>query len=282
MHGARLAARHELVLQSDANVRLPPGHLRRIVGELEATRASLLGCLVVGAGERSPGATLENLQLTAFTAPGLCMAKELANITCILGKAMLFSKQDLEDVGGLERVKDVLAEDFVLAQAFAQAGKRVVLSTATVTNVNVGTSLDRFLARHSRWMKMRAVISVPGMAGDLGSNPLPFALGALFASSFDLRVLAVVVAVWLYKSAWDHRLLLLLRGHGMGRSQLWASPARDLALTLVWAYSVFSRTTEWRGRRFRLGRGSTLTPLPAAGTGSADQQATATATESPR
>jgi ceramide glucosyltransferase len=258
MQGGLARADHDLLLQSDANVRLSPGYLQRIAAELLARDASLIGSLVVGVGERSPAATLENLQLTAFTAPGVCMAKELAGVTCVLGKSLLMRRSELEALGGLALVKDVLAEDFMLAQHYERAGKRVVLSTETVANVNTRTSLRQFFARHSRWLKMRAVVSAPGYVADLFSNPLPIALTALVASGLDARVLALTFAVYAYKCAWDARLLQRLRGHGLGVAQLWATPARDLALAAIWVYALFSRTTDWRGRRLRLGPDSLL------------------------
>jgi ceramide glucosyltransferase len=186
------------------------------------------------------------------------MAKELAGISCVLGKSMLFRRSALERIGGLAQVKDVLAEDFVIAQRFEEAGLRVVLSTDAVHNVNVTTRFRQFAMRHSRWLKMRAVVSTPGFIADLASNPLPFAFAALVAGGFDLRLLAVVALVYAYKCHWDARLLHLLRGHGLGWHQLWATPARDLALAAIWVYALFSRTTEWRGRRLRLGPGSLL------------------------
>lgn len=266
MQGGLLAARHDLFLQSDANVRLRPGYLRRLVGTMLAENASLVGSLVVGVGERTFAATIDNLQLTAFTAPGLCMAEELAGITCVLGKAMLLRRSELEEIGGLARVRDVLAEDYVLTQLFQKAGKRVVLTTDPVENINVSTSMRRFVGRHSRWLKMRAVVSVPGYLADLGSNPFPLALAAVIASGFDQRLLPMLGGVYLYKCFWDAKLLRRLRGHGLGFAQLWATPARDLALTMIWFYALFSRSTEWRGKPLLLGPGSVLIhndgPLP--------------------
>lgn len=260
LRAALLAAEHDLVLQSDANVRLRPGHLRRMVATLLSEKASLVGSLVVGVGERSAAAAVENLQLTAFTAPGLCAAKELVDITCLLGKAMLFRRSELDALGGIALVKDVLAEDFVMTQLYQRAGKKVVLSPDPVANVNQSTTLRQLCGRHSRWMKMRVVVSLPGFIGDLGSNPLPFALLALVASGFSLRALAAVAFVYVYKLACDLRMLHRLRGRGLGPTLLWATPARDLLLAGIWAYSAFSRTTVWRGRRLRMGAGTVLVP----------------------
>jgi ceramide glucosyltransferase len=260
IHAALHVARHDWVLQSDANVRLPAGYLRELTGQMLAQQASLIGSVVIGIGERSLGAKLENLQLTSFTAPGLCMAKELADITCVLGKSMLFRRSELDALGGLTLVKDVLAEDYVLAQIYEQHGRRVALSTTTVANVNVNTSFKQFVSRHSRWLKMRAVVSVPGYLADLGSNPLPLALIAYFVSGFDPRLLLLLCLVHLYKCYWDRKLLLRFRGHGLGASQLWATPVRDLTLAGIWLHALFSRSTVWRGQRLKLGPGSTLLP----------------------
>lgn len=264
MHGGLQAVRHDLLLQSDANVRLQPGYLRALVAHMLAQGASLVGSLVIGEGERSAAATLENLQLTAFTAPGLCMAKELADITCVLGKSMLLRRSEFEQAGGFALVKDLLAEDYALCQIYAQRGKRIVMTTLRVSNINERTSLRQFASRHSRWLKMRAVVSAPGFIADLGSNPLPFALLAWLASGCDPRLLAVLAGTYAYKCTWDARLLRKLRGHGLGAAQLWATPARDLVLACIWLYAVFSRTTVWRGQRLVLGRGSLLLPADAA------------------
>ena len=74
-------------------------------------RASLLSSLVSGVGERSVGAAMENLQLTAYVAPGCCAALKLANIPCVIGKSMLFRRSELRELGGLALVKDSLAEE---------------------------------------------------------------------------------------------------------------------------------------------------------------------------
>ena len=75
------------MLQSDANVRVRPGYLEAVVREFHAKNAALLGSLVAGRGERSLGAALDNVQLTTFTTPGICLAYRLAGISCVIGKA---------------------------------------------------------------------------------------------------------------------------------------------------------------------------------------------------
>lgn len=262
MQGGMVRARHELVLQTDANVRVAPGYLRSLVGEMLATKADMIGSLVIGEGERSAAAALENVQLTCFLAPGMSIAHEVAQIPCVVGKSMIFRRSALADVGGLHAVKDLLAEDFMLADYFVRAGKRVVMSPTTVANINRDTGLRAFLARHARWMKMRAVISSMGFAGDLMSNASFFALLAALAAPEDLRLWGIYAAAVAHKTFWDARVLRHLRGSALPLRYIWASAGRDLLIGLIWCYALCSRTTVWRGKRLRLGRDSRLTPVP--------------------
>jgi ceramide glucosyltransferase len=260
--GALRAAEHDLVLQTDANVRLRPGYLRAVVDEWQATGASILGSLLAARGERSLGAVLDNIQITTFTTPGLCLADRLAGVQCVLGKSMMFRRSELDALGGLSLVKDVLAEDFVLGQLYANAGKRVVLSRLVVDNINVAAPLSRFLSRHSRWLKMRVVVHAGGFIADLISNSTFFAFLAWLASGLDPMFLGLYVVVVAYKIWLDQKLVAALRGEPMALRHALCMPLRDLILPCLWLYALFSRTTEWRGERFRLSRGSVLSPLP--------------------
>lgn len=263
--GALLAAAHDLVLQTDANVRVRPFYLRDVVSEFRATGAAMLGSLITGTGERSLGAVLDNIQINTFTTPGLCLADRVANVQCVLGKAMLFRRSELDDLGGLAIVKDVLAEDYVLGQIYAEAGKRVVLSGLCVDNVNVAAPVSRFIARHARWLKMRVVVHLGGFAADLLSNATFFAFLAWAASGFMPPLAAVYLGVVAYKVMLDQLLIEKLRGERLSFVHALCMPLRDLILPCIWLYAAFSRTTEWRGARFRLGRGSVLTRLPRRG-----------------
>lgn len=259
--GALAAAEHDLVLQTDANVRLRPGYLTAAVGEFLSLRASLMGALVAGQGERSWGAALENVQLSTFITPGICLAYRVFRIPCVIGKSILFRKSELHSLGGLDCVKDVLAEDFVLGQVYERAGKRVALSSLAVDNVNIAGSVERFAARHTRWLQMRVVVHVPGFLADLLSNAALFALIAALCSR-QLHVWLAYALIALYKAGVDGWLLAHIRGEALPARYLAALPLRDLLQPALWLRALVSRTTEWRGKRFRLARGSQLIALP--------------------
>ncbi|MBX3268941.1 MAG: glycosyltransferase [Sandaracinaceae bacterium] len=257
--GALRVARYELCLQSDANVRARPDYLRRVVAELVHEDAQLLSSMVAGVGERSTGALLDNLQLSAFTAPGTCFALSFG-IVCVIGKSMLFYKKDLAEVGGLEAVRDLLAEDYVLGRMFQKAGKKVLLSTTTAENVNIDGPVEHFVSRHARWLKMRAVVHVPGFVADLFANPTGLALLAFLTSGLDWRFGLVLAAITVVKSLGDAFLVERTRGVPLSTKHRFLTPLRDVLMLGIWPYAAFSRSVEWRGVPLRLGWGSRLRP----------------------
>lgn len=260
LQGALAAAAHDLVLQTDANVWAPRDYLRNIVSELLAEDASLLSSLVSGLGERSAFAAMENLQLTGYVAPGCCAALKLVNIPCVIGKSMLFRKSELRALGGLSLVKDSLAEDFLIGKHFAESGKKVLLSPTPILNVNVDTSFERFLGRHARWLKMRAVIHPPGFMCDLFANPIALGCLALLSSDLAPSAFYAYTAVVAAKLALEALVVRLVRGVPMKLRHLLWLPVKDALIFAIWLYAIFSRSVVWRGIRFRMGGGSQLLP----------------------
>ena len=260
LDGALRAAAYDLVLQSDANVRAERDYLRKIVSELEQEGGALLSSLVVGHGERSMGAAMENLQLSAMVAPSCCFALHFFGVPCVIGKSMLFRKSEIDRVGGLASVKDVLAEDYLLGIALQRAGRKVILSATTAQNVNVDIPVDRFFARHTRWLKMRAVIHPPAFLADLLANPVGLATLAVLASGFELRVVLAAVAAAALKVSIDRFVLARTRGAPIAWRHLLAAPLKDLLLLAIFPYAAVSRSIEWRGVRLRMGWGTALRP----------------------
>ena len=119
--GALVNARYDLVLQSDANVRVEANFLKNIVSQFERRKASLLSNIVVGEHEKSVGATMENLQLSSSIVPSVCFASVFGGVTCVIGKSMLFRRSELKQLGGLQQFKDALCEDYLLGIALPKS-----------------------------------------------------------------------------------------------------------------------------------------------------------------
>jgi len=260
LQGALVAATHDLVLQTDANVWAERSYAREIVGELLGERASLLSSLVTGIGERSAGAAIENLQLTAYVAPACCAALKMAGVPCVIGKSMLFRKTELTELGGLSLVKDSLCEDFLIGKHFGDNGKKVLLSATPIRNVNVEMGVERSLKRHARWLKMRAVIHPVSFVADALANPIALSALLYLASDYDASYGIAALLIAGIKTVVDGCMMRVIRGVSMHPVHVLCVPVKDLLMLAVWVYAIFSRSVEWRGIRFRIGPSSQLLP----------------------
>jgi ceramide glucosyltransferase len=257
--GLAAAARHDVLLVSDSNVRAPAGYLRDVAAHLADPGVGLVTHPVAGTGEASLGAALDNLQSAASVGPATIAAKRLSGRDVVVGKSMAFRRRDLEALGGFESVKDVLAEDYVLGvNVSRRLGKRVAIGSIPVLNVNRRRRGREFLARYGRWCVMqRKIAGTPVYASQILLYPVPFAAAAVAldpgAATFAMAILAVGM-----KACLDGAAAQALRGSGLGVRVLFLSPLKDALFTVAFLRTFFENTVEWRGNRLKVLRGSRL------------------------
>ncbi len=256
LSGMLPAARHDLVLISDSNVRAPRHYLRELATIYQRERPGLVSNLFAGGDENSLGGALDSVELAGFCAAGVALPTLLGD-ALLVGKSALFSRAALDELGGLERLAGVLAEDFVLGKTFAHAGRRVLLAPTVLTNVTRDMSLRAAFRRHLRWSMLRFRL-----------RPVAAALEPLTSP------LAQIPLVWLSVGPWAllwAAVLLAVRDVGgwlllSGPRRLWLplslGVARDVLALAVWLVAPLKQHVSWRGKRYRLGAGTLLYPEP--------------------
>jgi ceramide glucosyltransferase len=259
--GLARAAQHPLLVVSDSNVRVAPDYLAGIAAAMRDPSVGLVTHPVCGAGERGIGSAFENLHLAGAVGPAIVACHRLVRREIVVGKSMALWRADLARLGGFEAVKDVLAEDQVLGSWIRRRlGKRIVVATTPVVNVNQDRRVRDFWGRYARWgVLQRKLVGGPAYAAQLLLDPVLVALAGLTAAP-DERALVAFGAVCAATIAIDGLSARALRAGGFPPWHLLLVPAKDLLFGAALLHGFLTDEVDWRGHRLRVLRGTYLAP----------------------
>jgi ceramide glucosyltransferase len=255
LHHMTEAASHDVLVMSDSDIRVTPDFLRTIAAEFQDSKLGVSTCPYRAAPGRSFWSTLEAIGMNTEFLSGVIVARMLAGMKFALGPTATARKQVLADIGGWDRLKEYLAEDFVLGNSAAEKGWKVILSSYVIEH-HIGAQDFSHNARHRlRWFRSTRRSRPAGYVGQLFTNPLPLAM-LLFAVRPQwwpvLAITAVVRAIAAAATAsWILHDPLTLR-------RWFLVPVQDVLSFLFWVAGFFGNTILWRGRRYRLMKDGTF------------------------
>lgn len=240
------AARHDVVVMADSNVRLPRDCLERLWSAW-GPDTGLVSAPAIGADPDGAWAELECAFLNTYQARWLLAADSLG-LAYAQGKIMTMRRSDIERAGGYGVLARDIAEDSAATKAIRALGKSVKLATFTLPQPLGRRTLGVVWVRQVRWARLRrAAFPVP-FALEILSGPLaPFALACGLALSGALHPgwLAALALVWYGAEAW---LAILARWRmGLFAPAFWI--LRDLLLPWLWISGWAASGYHWRGTR---------------------------------
>jgi len=243
------AARYDLLVMSDSDIRVTPEMLRTIAAEFQDTKLGLATCPYRAVPGRSFWNTLEAIGLNTEFIGGVLVARMLEGMKFALGPTIAARRATLEGIGGFDAVKDFLAEDFVMGNLAAARGDGVILSSYVIEH-HIGTqTLGANLRHRLRWNRSTRRSRPAGYVGQLFTNPLPLAL-MLWALRPEWWMAAAVTVV-LRAGAAAATAGYVLRDGLTGRL-FFLVPVQDLLGFAMWVAGFFGNTILWRGRRYYL------------------------------
>jgi ceramide glucosyltransferase len=240
------AAANDLVVMSDSDIRVTPGLLRTVAAEFQDAGLGVATCPYRAVAGPSFWSRLEAIGMNTDFAAGILVARMLEGMKFAVGPTIAARRRVLQAIGGFDRLKDYLAEDFVMGKFAADAGHGVILSSYVIEHHIGSTDLRNTAAHRLRWTRSTRRSRPLGYVGQLFTMPLPLAL--------------LVCAV---NQAWWPVLLLtlgvrLLAAYTVSARVLHAKinwvllPIEDVNAFCFWLAGFFGNTIVWRGRRYRL------------------------------
>ncbi|MDQ2834377.1 MAG: glycosyltransferase [Acidobacteriota bacterium] len=254
-------ARHELLITSDADVRVTKDYLRRMVQNLRDPQVGLASCVYLGTTDKGLGAgfssQLDAVGKSVEMTSGVLVADMLEGTKFALGATMAVRKDSFRKVGGFEELGQFYADDFVLGNRLAAQGTGVLLATHVIRLMVQDTPFGLSFRNQLRWMQSTRKSRPWGHLGTGLTFALPFGLLGLMSGLLSghsllglVWLLGMVVNRWLQAGV----VLRAMGDAGWARGML-IYPVRDLLGSLLWLGSYGGDRFYYRGKIYKLKQG---------------------------
>lgn len=243
------AAQYDLLVMCDSDVRVAPDFLATIAAEFADPAVGLSTCPYRAVPGPGPWSTLEALGMNTQFLGGVLVARMLEGMKFALGPTIAARKRVLDEIGGFDRLKDYLAEDFVMGKFAAERGYTVILSSCAIEHRIGGQGFAANIEHRLRWCRSTRRSRPYGYVGELFTMPLPLA-ALLTAWAPTMWPIAAVAVALRAASAWACAGWVL---HDPLTARRWyLLPFQDLLAFAVWVAGFFGNTILWRGHRYYL------------------------------
>jgi len=254
-------ATHDLFVTSDADARVTPDYLRKMVQNLKDPKIGLASSIYIGTVHRGPDARLSShldaIGKSVEMSSGVMVADMLEGAKFALGVTMVLRRRSFADAGGFEELGQFYADDFVLGNRLATRGTGVRLATHVIRLLVEDTPFSVSFRNQLRWMQSTRRSRPWGHLGTGLTFAMPFGLLGLLWGLVSghpalgaVWLLAMVVNRWLQAGT-----VLTMMGDTDWIRGMLLYPLRDLLGSILWLGSYGGDRFYYRGQTYRLREG---------------------------
>ena len=278
------AAKHEIIVISDSDVRVPGDFLVNVVkpltpalspsgGEREKKEVGLVNCFYRQANPVTLAMQWEATATNADFWSQVLQARSLKPMDFALGAVMVMRRKQIQEIGGFEAIVNCLADDYQLGNRIAKKGGRIELSPVVVECWDAPKGWREVWKHQLRWARTIRVCQPLPYFFSVLSNATLWAVAFLLALALNhdkphefflgesvltvhfftplgwgiiaLRMVTALDLQHLFEGSWKRAIYF------------WLVPVKDLLQAAVWLLAFAGNKIEWRGEKYRLRRDGT-------------------------
>ena len=258
-------AKNDLYVTSDADVRVEPDYLKRMVQTLKDPQVGLASCVYLGTAQgddahRGAGfaSQLDAVGKSVEMTSGVLVAVMIEGCAKFaLGATMAVRRKSFQDVGGFNELGQFYADDFVLGNRLAAQGTGVLLATYIIRLMVQDSPFWLSFRNQLRWMQSTRRSRPWGHLGTGLTFAMPYGLlGLLWGllSGHPLWGLLWLGAMGMNRWLQAGAILTVL-----GDPDRWYNaliyPLRDVLGFLLWLGSYGGENFYYRGKVYKLKEG---------------------------
>ena len=251
-------ATSEILVVSDADVRVPPNLLNGLVTGLAGARVGMVNCLYRLANPSTLAMQWEAIATNADFWSQVLQSRSLKAVDFGLGAVMALRRRNLHEVGGFESLENCLADDYHLGNRLAGRGYRIEFCPLVVECWSEPTTWALAWRHQLRWARtIRVCQPVPYFFSILSNPtfwPLVWTISAPAPVTFGFLAAAILT-----RGVVVMDLEQRLSGASPPLNRFWLAPLKDLLQFGIWLGAFLGNHIEWRGTRMRLKSDGTIT-----------------------
>jgi ceramide glucosyltransferase len=254
-------AKHELLVQSDGDVRVGANYLHEMAAPFEQAETAVVSCFYSGVTQKNIWAEIEALGVATDFSAGVLVADWMEGVTFALGASVATTKTWLGKIGGYEGIANVLADDYEIGNRVVKAGGRVMLSREVVETMYPAVTFGKFWEHQVRWARTVRLCRPASYVGLLFTHGLPLAIAGAIAIRSAAGALLFMVAYVVLRLAVAEAVGVWGLRDETARRKWWLLPLRDLLQLAVWVGSFFSDRIVWGDAEFKLSRNGEMVAI---------------------
>jgi ceramide glucosyltransferase len=243
------AARHDILVISDSDMRVDRCYLEAVVAPLLDPSVGLVTCLYEGVSTGGKWSELGALQINFGFLPSALVAAALGIDLGCFGATIALLRETLRRIGGFVTARDELADDQRIGEAVRALGLAVVLSRYLVEARVSEPSFVELWRHELRWARTVRTITPAGFAGSVLTHVVAIALLGAVATVFDLTSSIFLVISLLLRWVTAG---VIAGALGFAANRIWLLPVRDVLSFAVFVASFFGRSVFWRDQLFQV------------------------------
>jgi ceramide glucosyltransferase len=245
------AAKHDILVLSDSDMRATPGYLSTVVATLLAdgvgAATTLYKARPIGGLASRLGCGFINYGFL----PSVLVGRLLNAAPFCSGSTIALRRRTLTQIGGFGRFKNQLADDFEIGERVRRLGLTVALSPYVIENIVEETDYNALFRHELRWQRTIRQLAPIGLAASVITNPLVLALASLPLLGFTPGAWLLVGTCLAMRLALVYMCDALFDLEPMGTALV---PVREILSQLVLAASFCGQRVVWRDSQFQVGR----------------------------
>jgi ceramide glucosyltransferase len=261
LHNMYGAARHDLLVIADSDIRVGPDYLRRLSADLADPTVGVVTCLYRARSTGGAATFMESLFINADFAPSILVARLVETTRYAFGATIALRRGVLDEIGGFLALSNYLADDFFLGNLVQARGYRVVISDMVIDTILAVGSWRRLFEHQLRWARTYRSVRSGGYFALALTHGTIWALALLLLHPTQPLAWAISLALWSLRLG----SAAIVANRYLHAPITWiealAILPKDLLATAVWVAAFAGNTVSWSGHRFRVRRDGTMERL---------------------